>query len=130
MNRRSRIEEAIRLYESIIADALKSKKKIFFISLISPIALVIAAGISIIRSDLGALITSVGLGGANLAAIYATIGNGIETYLKESSSLKRSVKKLKLENSLCRDNDDNCMDNVERILRKDLEELEEAERQR
>ncbi|MBE9592787.1 MAG: hypothetical protein IMF19_04835, partial [Proteobacteria bacterium] len=70
------------------------------------------------------------LGGANLAAIYATIGNEIKTYLKESSSLKRSVKKLKLEITLCRDADDNCMHNVERSLRKYLEDLEEAERRR
>ena len=128
MGRRNRIKEAIAIYESIIVEALKAKKRIFFISLVSPISLVISTGISIFYSNLGAVITSLGLGGANFAILYATIGNTIDSYLKESSSLKQSVKKLKLNFVLCGSDDYDRMDDVERDLKKNLEELEKAER--
>jgi len=124
MNNRERIEKAILMYEGAIKDALKSERRIFLVSLVSPVVLAVAAFVSVIRSDLSALIASVGVGGANLAVIYGTIGKEIKAFLRESSSLRLSVKRLKMELTLCGEVDRDCMKKVEQMLRGYFKALE------
>jgi len=123
MTDKERVRSAISIYKAAVKNALKAKKNIFYITLSSPVVLLIAVIVSWIYENIGAILASLGVGGVNLGAIWGTVGSEVKKYLAESNVLNQSIEKLNLELELCADNDSTCINKVGDTLKEYMDKL-------
>ena len=102
--------------------ALKEKKSIIRLRFVLPIATLVAAILSVVLGDYGALAATLGLGIPNNYSVFKTLTELGEVYSKAGKVLDGRLDEIEVAFALCGD-DRSCLDEVAVKIREVMAEL-------